>query len=175
MFPTRICLIFYCTKICSKSSFKIYMGKVLTVPRMRVNAIFLRISIYVPTPVIRCKIHTQLNFWTFWASYHWKISQKCYILVVIEQVPTVFYRLNDVSVNSMSMFICAKLDELKMYVYTAKHTKCYTGFSNSGCDLIINAADVDREPQRWVTFVNILQSLSSHCDGWYFGLSMCWL
>ena len=53
-----------------------------------------------------------------------KISQKCYILVVIEQVPTIFYRLNDVSVNSMSMFICAKLDELKMYVYTAKHTKC---------------------------------------------------
>ena len=49
---------------------------------------------------------------------------------------------------SMSMFICAKLDELKMYVYTAKHTKCYTGFSNSGCDFIINGTDVDREPQR---------------------------
>ena len=67
---------------------------------------------------------------------------------MIEQAPTIFYRLNDVSVNSMSMFICAKLDELKMYVYTAKHTKCYTGFSSSGCDLIINGTDVDREPQR---------------------------
>ena len=48
---------------------------------------------------------------------------------------------------SMSVFICAKLDELKMYVYTAKHTKCYTCFSNSGSDLIINGTDVDREPK----------------------------
>ena len=71
-----------------------------------------------------------------------------YILVVIGQVPPIFYRLNDVSVNSTSMFICVKLDELKMYVCTAKCTKCYTGFSNPGSDLIINGTDVDREPQR---------------------------
>ena len=58
--------------------------------------------------------------------------------------------------NSMSMFICAKLDELKMYVHTEKHTKYYTSVSSSGSDLIINGTDVDREPQR---------SLSSHCDG----------
>ena len=33
----------------SKNSFKVsYMGKVLTLPPMHVNAIFLRISIYVP-------------------------------------------------------------------------------------------------------------------------------
>ena len=76
------------------------------------------------------------------------MSHKCYILVVIRQVPTIFYRLNDVSVNSMSMFICAKLEELKMYVYAAKHTKCYTGFSNSGSSPIINDTDVEREPQR---------------------------
>ena len=74
------------------------------------------------------------------------MSQKCYILVVIGQVPTLFYHLNDVSVNSMSMFICAKLDELKMYVYTAKHTN-HTGFSNSGSELIISGTD----PQRKVT------------------------
>ena len=67
---------------------------------------------------------------------------------MIEQVPTVFYRLNDVSLQSMSAFICTKLDELKMYVYTTKHIKCYTGFSNSGCGLITNGTDVDREPQR---------------------------
>ena len=66
------------------------------------------------------------------------------MLVVIGQVPTIFYRLNDLSVNSMSMLICAKFYELKMYVYT----KCYTGFSNSGSDLIINGTGVDREPQR---------------------------
>ena len=64
------------------------------------------------------------------------------------QVPTIFYSLNDVFVNSMSMFICAKLDELKMYVYTVKHTKYYIGVSNSGSDLIINGTDVVREPQR---------------------------
>ena len=60
----------------------------------------------------------------------------------------IFYRLNDVSVNSMSMYIFVNFDELKMYVYTAKHTKCYTGFSNSGSDLIINDTDVNRGPQR---------------------------
>ena len=60
---------------------------------------------------------------------------------------------------------CAKLDELKMYAYTAKHTKCYTGFSNSGSDLIINGTDVDRKPQRFVNFINNFQSLSNHCDG----------
>ena len=48
---------------------------------------------------------------------------------MIGQVPTIFYSLNDVSVNSMSMFICAKFDELKMYVYTAKHTKYYTALA----------------------------------------------
>ena len=69
-------------------------------------------------------------------------------LVVIGQVPTILYRLNDVPVNSMSMFICAKIDELKMCAYAAKHTECYTGFSNSGSDFIINGTDVDREPQR---------------------------
>ena len=37
----------------------------------------------------------------------------------------------------MSMLICDKLDEIKIYVYTAKHTKYYTGISNSGSDLII--------------------------------------
>ena len=101
-----------------------------------------------------------------------KISQKCYILVVIRQVPTIFYSLNDVSVNSMSMFICAKLDELKMYVYTAKHTKYSTGVRNSGSDLIINGTHVDRAS----TIGDFLQSLSGHCDGWlHFGLSMCWL
>ena len=71
MLATGILLTFYCTKISAKSSFKIsHMDKVLTLPPMRVNAIFLRVSI--KTPVIRCKIHTQLNFWTFWASYHYK-------------------------------------------------------------------------------------------------------
>ena len=69
------------------------------------------------------------------------------ILVVIGKVPTIFYLLNYVSVNSMSMFICAKLDELKMYVHSAIHTNCYTGFSISGSDLIIGTG-VDREPQR---------------------------
>ena len=64
---------------------------------------------------------------------------------MIGQVSTLLFRLNDVSVNSMSMLICAQLDELKMYVYTAKHTKCYTGFSNSGSDLVINDIDVERE------------------------------
>ena len=39
-------------------------------------------------------------------------------------------------------------------------------------DIVIDT-DVDREPQRYVTFINNLQSLSSHCDGWlHFGLSM---
>ena len=61
------------------------------------------------------------------------------MFLVIGQVLTMFYRLNDV--NSMSMFICAKLDELKIYVFTATccNTKCYAGFRNSGSDLIINA------------------------------------
>ena len=95
---------------------------------------------------------------------------------MIGQVPTIFYSLNDVSVNSMSMFICAKLDELKMYVYTAKHTKYYTGVSNFGSDLIINVTHVDREPHQYLTSISNLQSLSGHCDGWlHFGLSRCWL
>ena len=76
------------------------------------------------------------------------------ILVVIGQVLTIFYRLNDVFVNSRSVFICARLDELKMYVNTEKHTKCFTGFRNSGSDLIINGTDVDREPQRYADFIN---------------------
>ena len=67
---------------------------------------------------------------------------------MIGQVFTIFNRLNDVSLNRMSMFICAKLDELEMYVYTAKHTKYYTGVSNSGSDLIIKGTDADRELQR---------------------------
>ena len=62
-------------------------------------------------------------------------------------VPTIFYSLNNVSVNSISMFNFAKFDELKMYVYTAKHIKYYTGVSSSGSDLIINDTHVDREPQ----------------------------
>ena len=40
---------------------------------------------------------------------------------MIGQVPTTFYCLNDVSVNSMSVFICAKLDELK-FMYTLQNT-----------------------------------------------------
>ena len=152
MFPTGILLTFYYTEISSKSSFKISdMGKVLTLPPMCVIAIFLRISIYVPR-ILWLGVKLICN-WTFELSEQvitTKISQKCYILVVIEQAPTIFYSLNDVSVNSMSMFICAKFDKLKMYIYTAKHIKCYTGFSNSGCDPIINGIDVDREPQRLV-------------------------
>ena len=91
-------------------------------------------------------------------------------------MPTIFSRLNDVSVNSMSMFICAKLDELKC-MYTLQNTLNATLAlaGNSGSDLIINGTDVVRELQRQVTFINNLQSLSSHCDGWlHFGLSMCW-
>ena len=153
------------------------MGKVLTLPPMRVNAIFLRISLYVPR-LLWSGVKFISN-WTFELSEQvvtTKISHKCYILVIIRQVHTIFYCLNDVSVNSRSVFICAKLDELKLYVYTAKHTKCYTGFSNSGSDLIINGTDVDREPQRQVIFINTLQSLSSDCAGWlHFGLSRCWL
>ena len=147
MFPTGILLTFYCTKISSKSSFKIsYMGKVLTLSHMRVNVIFLRISIYVPRLLwLGVKFISNWNFELSEQVVTTKISHKCYILVVIGQVPTIFYRLN---VNSMSMFICAKLDELKMYSYAAKHTKCYTGFSNSGSDLIINGTDADREPKR---------------------------
>ena len=55
---------------------------------------------------------------------------------------------NDISVNSRSKLICAKLDELKCMYTLQKHTKCYTGLSNSGSDLIINGTDVGREPQR---------------------------
>ena len=153
------------------------MGKDLTLLSMRVNAIFFRTSIYVPR-LLWLGIQLIRN-WTFELSEQvitTNMLQKYYILVVIEQVPTIFYRLNDVSVNSMSMFICVKLDELKMYVYTAKHTWCYTGFSNSDCDLIINGTDVDTEPQRKMTFIKNLQSLSGHCDGWFhFWLFMCWL
>ena len=94
---------------------------------------------------------------------------------MIGQVPIIFDRLNDISVNRRSVFICAKLDELKMYIYT-KHTKCYTGFSNTGNDLNINGTDVDRQPQSYANFINNLPSVSSHCDGWlHFGLSRCWL
>ena len=150
MFQTGILLTFYCIKISSKSIFKIsYMGKVITLPPMRVNAIFLRIRIYVTR---RLWLGVQfISNWTFELSEQvitTKILLKCCSLVVIGQGPTIIYRLNDVSVNRMSMFICAKFNELKLYVYTAKHTKCYTGFSNSGSDLTINGTDVDREHQR---------------------------
>ena len=120
---TGILQTFYCTKISSKSSFKIsYMGKVLTLPPMRVNVIILRTSIYLPRLLwLGVKF---ISNWTFELSEQvvtTKISQKCYILVVIGQVPSIFYRLNDISVNSISMFICAKLDELK-FMYTLQNT-----------------------------------------------------
>ena len=46
------------------------------------------------------------------------------------------------------MFICAKFDKLKNMYSLQKHTKCYTGFSSSDSDLIINGTHVDREHQR---------------------------
>ena len=65
-----------------------------------------------------------------------------------EGILLTFYCTKISSKISFTPYACAKLDELKMYVYTAKHIKCYTGFSNSGSDRIINGTDVDREPQR---------------------------
>ena len=69
---------FYFTKNSSKSSFKLsYMGKVLTLPTMRVNAIFLRISIYVPR--LRWLGVKFISNWTFELSEQvviTKISQK---------------------------------------------------------------------------------------------------
>ena len=60
---------------------------------------------------------------------------------MIGQVPTTFYRLNDVSVNSMSVFICAKLDELK-FMYTLQNTLNAT---LALAVLIINGTDADTD------------------------------
>ena len=81
MFPTGILLTFYCTKISSNSSFKIsYMGKVLTLSPMSVNAIYLRISIYVPRVLsLGVKFISNLIFERFEQVVTIKISQKCYI------------------------------------------------------------------------------------------------
>ena len=46
-----------------------------------------------------------------------------------------------------------------------KLTKFYTGFSNSGSGLIIKGTALD-SVSKIGDFINNLQSLSSHCDGW---------
>ena len=117
---------FYFIKNNSKSSFKIsYIGKVLTLPPMRVNAIFLRISIYVPR--LQWLSVKFIRNWTFELSEQviaTKISQKCYILVVIEQVP--IGPLHSLLHNRHREAHLARLTESLIWLPTKGWTGCHS-------------------------------------------------
>ena len=69
-----------------------------------------------------------------------------------------------------------KSDSISFPDICAKSAECYAGLSSSGCNRIINVHWSDESASKINEFINNLQFLSIHSDGWFaVWLSRCWL
>ena len=69
-----------------------------------------------------------------------------------------------------------KLDSISLPDICAESSKSYTGFCNSGSDLIINVHCSGNSASQVGEFINNFQFLSIHSDGWFIvRFSRCWL
>ena len=67
-------------------------------------------------------------------------------------------------------------DSIRLTDICAKSTKCYNGFHSSGYNLSINVHCSAESVSQIVEFINSLQFMSIHSDGWFaVRLSMCYL
>ena len=60
-----------------------------------------------------------------------------------------------------------KLDSILLPDICTESSKCHTGLSNSGSDLIINVHCSGKSASQVGEFVNNFRFLSIHSDGWF--------